>query len=201
MTVSYYGNIALLGFALLILSRVYRICSPAKLKQELQFIKRIASWNGCPKQVVFSLMKRFGKPTKDPTDNDNLTETNVSKPTLWFEMPYICQKGEQLLRGLKKKLSRCLKITNVQIRTRVTTTKLNIFTNVKDKVPKQNKSNIACEFTCQKCNNSYIGKTDRTLLERTKEHVYIDKESDINKHLHSCYGSENMTRQNQQRTK
>ena len=138
-------------------------------------------------------MKRFGKPTKDPTGNNNLTETNVSKPTLRFEMPYIGQKGEQLLRGLKKKLSRCLKITNVQIRTRVTTTKLNIFTNVKDKVPKQNKSNIVYEFTCQKCNNSCIGKTDQTLLERTKEHVYIDKESDINKHLHSCYCSENMT--------
>ena len=138
-------------------------------------------------------MKRFGKPTKDPTGNNNSTEANVSKPTLWFEMPYIGQKGEQLLRGLKKKLSRCLKIANVQIRTRVTTTKLNIFTNVKDKVPKQNKSNIVYEFTCQKCNNSYIGKTDRTLLERTKEHAYIDKEIHINKHLHSCYGSENMT--------
>ena len=106
-------------------------------------------------------------------------------------MPYIGQKGEQILCGLKKKLSRCLNITNVQIGTRVTTTKLNIFTNLKDKVSKQNKSNIVYEFTCQKCNNGYIGTTDRTLLERTKEHAYIDKER--NKHLHSCYGSENMT--------
>jgi hypothetical protein len=33
----------------------------------------------------------------------------------------------------------------------------------------------------------YIGKTDRTLLERVKEHAYKDKESAVNKHLNSCY--------------
>ena len=79
-------------------------------------------------------------------------------------MPYIGIRGEQLLRGFKKKLSRCLNV-NVQIKTRITTTKLNLFTNTKDKVPKQNKSNVVYEFTCPKCNSSYIGKTDRTLLE------------------------------------
>ncbi len=42
-------------------------------------------------------------------------------------------------------------------------------------VPKQNKSNVVYKFTCPKCN--YIGKTDRTLLERVKEHAYKDKES------------------------
>jgi hypothetical protein len=50
--------------------------------------------------------------------------------------------------------------------------KLKLFTNAKDKVPKQNKSNVVYEFTCPKCNNSYMGKTDRTLLERVKEHAY-----------------------------
>ena len=34
---------------------------------------------------------------------------------------------------------------------------------------------------------SYIGKTDRTLLERVKEHAYKDQESAVNKHLNSCY--------------
>ena len=38
-----------------------------------------------------------------------------------------------------------------------------------------------------KCNSSYIGKTDRTLLERVKEHAYKDQESAVNKHLNSCY--------------
>ena len=83
-------------------SRVYRICSPSKRKQELQFIKRIASWNGFPEQVASSIMTQFNKPTKNHTDNDS-TEANVSKPTLWFEMSYIGQKREQLLRTILDK--------------------------------------------------------------------------------------------------
>ncbi len=101
-------------------------------------------------------------------------------------MPYIGTKGEQLLRGLKRKLLRCLNV-NVLIRTRITTTKLDMLTNAKDKVPKQNKSNVVYKFTCPKCNINYIGKTDRRLLERVKEQAYKDKESAVNKHLNSCY--------------
>ena len=71
-----------------------------------------------------------------------------------------------------------------QVKTRVSTTKLNFYTNTKDKVPKQN---IIYEFTCPKCSRSYIGKTDRTLLERVKEHAYKDKESAVYKHLDSCF--------------
>ena len=45
-----------------------------------------------------------------------------------------------------------------------------------------------------KINNSYIGKTDRTLLEQTKKHVFTaDKESAVNKLLQSLCGSENIT--------
>ena len=101
-------------------------------------------------------------------------------------MPYIGTKGEQLLRNFKKKLLRCLNV-KVQINTRIATTKLNLLANTKDKVPKQNKSNVVYEFTCPKCNSSYVGKTDRTLLERVKEHAYKDQESAVNKHLNSYY--------------
>ena len=112
---------------------------------------------------------------------------NDTRPTLWLKMPYIGTKGEQLQRTLKKKLLRCLNITNLQIKTKVSTTKLTFYTNAKDKVSKQNKSNIIYEFKCPKCSSSYIGKTDRTLLERVKEHAYKDKESAVYKHLESCF--------------
>ena len=101
-----------------LLSRVYKICSPSNLKQELNFIKRIASWNGFPKQVVSALIKRFRQHHDTNNDTDETTDNNQTAPTLWFEMPYIGQKGEQLLRGLKNKLKRCLNIPNVQIVTR-----------------------------------------------------------------------------------
>ena len=150
-----------------LLCRITTICSPSKLNHELQFVKKIASWNGFPKHIVSSLIKRFNRKATNEIDN-NTTEMNDSRRTLWLEMPYIGTKGEQLLRALKKKLSRCLNITNFPIKTRVSTTKLDFYTNAKDKVPKQKSNNIICEFKCPKCSSSYIGKTDRTLLKQVK---------------------------------
>ena len=100
LTASYHGNIALLSFALFSVGYTGSV-HPLNSSRNCNLLRELHhAWNGFPKQVVSSLMKRFGKPTKDPTGNNNLTETNVSEPTLWFEMPYIGQKGEQLLRGL-----------------------------------------------------------------------------------------------------
>ena len=83
-----------------LLCRITTICSPSKLTHELPFIKKIASWNGFPKHIVSSLIKRFNKRTTNDIDN-NTTEMNDTRPTLWLEMPYIGTKGEQLLRSLK----------------------------------------------------------------------------------------------------
>ena len=92
-------------------------------------------------------MTKFNRPSKDHTDKDS-TQAKVSN--LWFEMPYTGQKREQLVRSLKKKQSRCFNIANVEIRTTVKDNQTKLFTNVKNRVPKQNKSNIVYEFTCQK---------------------------------------------------
>ena len=105
----------------------------------------------------------------------------VRNAIYWYKIHFI-----STITWLQKETFTCLNV-NAQIKTRTTTTKLNLFTDTKDKVSKQNKSNVVYEFTCTKCNSSYIGKTDRTLLERVKEHAYKDKESAVNKHLNSCY--------------
>ena len=81
-----------------------------------------------------------------------------------LEMPYIGTKGEQLLRGLKRKLLRCLNV-NVLIRTRITTTKLDMLTNAKDKVPKQNKTNLML-FT----NLRVLNATSTTLVRLTERY-------------------------------
>ena len=97
-----------------LLCRITTICSPSKLTYELQFIKKIAPWNGFPKHIVSSLIKRFNqKATNDI--NNNTTEMNDTRPTLWLEMPYIGTR-EQLLRALKKKRLGCLNITTYRLR-------------------------------------------------------------------------------------
>ena len=67
-------------------------------------------------------MTRFSIATNDI--HNNTTELNDTRLMNWLEMPYIGTKGKHLLRALKKKLLRCLNITNLQVKTRVSTTKL-----------------------------------------------------------------------------
>ena len=56
---------------------------------------------------------------------------------------------------------------------------------MKDKLSKLSKSNVVYQFSCPGCESSYIGKTERTLFERTKEHV-IRADSAIKGHFDNC---------------
>ena len=42
---------------------------------------------------------------------------------------------------------------------------------MKNKLNTLSKSNVAYQFLCPACESSYIEKTERTMFERTKEHV------------------------------
>ena len=53
------------------------------------------------------------------------------------------------------------------------TTKLSYFTNTKDKTPFSSQSSVIYKFVCPGCKSCYVGKADRTLHERTKEHAYV----------------------------
>ena len=67
------------------------------------------------------------------------------------------------------------------------TTKLSYFTNTKDKTPFLSQSSVIYKFVCPGCKSCYVGKTDRTLHERTKEHAYAkgnkNEQSAIYEHL------------------
>ena len=172
-----------------LVDRIHRICSPNMVKLELKTLKKITSWNGFPSRISHALIRRF---SYDALLNKNHTTANNSKDkdepvTIWLSILfYIGEKTSQLLRSFKRKLRRHLKHPNTQIKVREKTTKLCFYTNNKDKVPLLNKSHVVYKFSCPGCQSSYIGKTDRTLLTRTREHAVTDKESAIYKHLRTC---------------
>ena len=68
--------------------------------------------------------------------------------------------------------------------------KFRSFTNTKDKTPSLSQSSVVYKFTCPGCSCNYIGKTERTLHERTEEHAYPNKKSNqqsaIYENLSSC---------------
>ena len=65
------------------------------------------------------------------------------------------------------------------------TTQANCFQSCKDKTPNEYQSSVVYQFSCPSCKSSYIGKTDRCLFIRLKEHSTRDS-SEINAHINSC---------------
>ena len=63
---------------------------------------------------------------------------------------------------------------------------------MKDKLNILSKSNVVYQFSCPGCESSYIGKTEQTLFERTKEHV-THAESAIKGHLDNCSNVEHLS--------
>ena len=52
---------------------------------------------------------------------------------------------------------------------------MSYYCNTKDRIPDYLKSHVVYEFSCPACNAGYIGKTDRNLGTRIKEHCRLDK--------------------------
>ena len=72
-----------------------------------------------------------------------------------------------------KKLYKCFKKeVTVKFVLHYQTTKLSYFTNTKDKTPFLTQSSVVYKFVCPGCKSCYVGKADRTLHDRTKEHAY-----------------------------
>ena len=74
----------------------------------------------------------------------------------------------------------------IKIKTFFKTTSLKDFASSKDKVPLLSKSNVVYEVCCPGCGENYIGKTERTVRERSIEHAWSDTESPMRNHLRSC---------------
>ena len=144
------------------------------------------SWNNFPSHIANSLIHRFSFNALNKTRTADNTKDKEDSITIWLSVPYIGDKTSQLLRSFKRKLRRCLKNFNIEIKIREKTTKLCFYTNNKHKVPPLNKSHVVYKFSCSGCQSTYIGKTDRTLFIRTHEHAISDKESAIYKHLRTC---------------
>ena len=158
--------------------RVNKICSGKCFHKQLQIIKKFASWNGYPKNVVNGIIK-----TVLNKRNPSITVKANDEKIVYIHLQYAGEKGEHLVRNTIKKLKHCT-LENVKFVTRYSVKKLSFFTNTKDKIPFLSKSAVVYQFRCPGCQSCYIGKTDRTLFERTREHCF--KDSAIASHIDEC---------------
>ena len=87
----------------------------------------------------------------------------------------------------KKRLFKLLrKDKDVIFKIQFQTTKLSFFTSNKDRTPFLSSSYLVYQYSCPGCCQSYIGKTESTLFNRTLQHAWSDQKSAVYKHFRHC---------------
>ena len=93
---------------------------------------------------------------------------------------------------LRKIRSNCVKIRFITFKTQYDVNKIEFYCNTKDKTAVLSDSFVVYNFSCRGCGANYIGKTERTLYERTVEHAWTDNNSAVYKHLNDCTGVQHL---------
>ena len=164
--------------------RTKKLCDRSNFKEGIENVKRFASWNGFPRNVRTKLIDKFVKAADTPRTE---RQDEPSEIPVYLNLPYIGSTGEHLVKSFRKKMKKFLnpkKKVNIKVFSK--TTQLRNFTSTKDKIPVLSKSNVVYQIECPGCGVHYIGKTDRTVNERTKEHASTDAESPMKSHLQTC---------------
>ena len=157
-----------------------RLCSTNALFQKhLENLKQKMSWNGFPRHIRISILKRLANktPRKKPTSDEDVT-------TIWIHLPYMGNHGELLTKKLVRKLIRCSK-SNVHFRTTYDTKKISSYCTTKDKTPKDQTSGVIYQIECPGCGDKYIGKSERCF--GTRMHCQGTRENEpMYRHLYKC---------------
>ena len=74
------------------------ICYKNKLRAELTKIKDLTAWNGFPKRAGDAITNNK---LKDLNVNNIKNTTNNDFETIWIKIPYLSDKGDQLLNSSK----------------------------------------------------------------------------------------------------
>ena len=138
-------------------------CSNELLNDQIKRIRTFMSWNSYPKYVRNSIKKRLQhEKTTFQKDDESVTK-------IWICLPYLGNKGEELVKTCISKLKRCFK-SNVKSVTLHDTKKYAMFCFIKDRIPTHRISNVIFTIKCAGCSEDYVGKTDRCVIIRLNEH-------------------------------
>ena len=169
--------------------RAYTVCStPKYLNDELAHIRDVFTGiNKYPHWVVNQIFQQIQSEqttmsVNKPLDvTDNKEEPEVHKNML--VLPYGGIQGEQILKVLKKDLSKVLP-DNVVTPIIYTNVKLSSHFQTKDQTNNEHQHNVVYSASCPQpsCEETYIGETGRRLHERVRDHTGRDKNSHILKH-------------------
>ena len=104
-------------------------------------------------------------------------------------LPYNGKHAESIVHRCKKRLWKLFKKEKkVKFDVCFQSTKISFFTSNKNQIPKLSNSEVIYQYICPGCGKSYIGKTENTLFNRTKQHGWSQKDSAVHRHFSCCEG-------------
>ena len=82
-------------------TRAERICSENYLDKEIQLIKNYAAWNGYPKHIVNSIVKRA---LRDKESNNIKEESARDTVKIFIDLKFSSNTGDRIVKNCIKKL-------------------------------------------------------------------------------------------------
>lgn len=136
-------------------------------------IKNILRKNNYPRKLINKIMHSYKHKFVETTRIN--TERREKDGIIYYKFPYI--------EGLSEKVGNLIKnqASNIKLAFYPLTKLENIYTKLKDSVPKLMTSNLVYQIPCKDCNLSYVGMTKQYLKNRIRQHKYDCQGKNIDK--------------------
>jgi hypothetical protein len=163
-----------IGLINCLLNRIWRICTTQEQRDaEVSKLKLILAKNEYPKNVIDETINKYIARITLPA----ATKEPQKEAKRFIVLPFVNRKVEEFAVRLKTLVEVNYSQVDFNVAFKSPKTIGNLFP-FKDKVrDTESQSLVVYKINCATCNVEYIGKTERILTHRIKEHIKSDKSS------------------------
>lgn len=154
-----------------LINRATKLTSPELRPKVLQQIKQLLKNNSYPQDLINSVIrKQIHKLYNNQNNNKNKTD-----PYKYVTIPYV--------QNLSEKLNKILIPYNIKVAHKNHNNFKQLFTNIKDPIPKNKKTHTVYKIPCHNCDKVYIGQTIQHLNDRINGHKFSNNITALKKHV------------------
>ena len=165
-----------------LIHRTFKICNNWKMfHSDVDKLKATLMRNRYPLKLIENEIRKYLNNRFTQKSNDNNIDDDKTK--MYFKLPFIGESSIITKNKIRKLCKSFCKKLDVTIS--FTSCKLSSFMSTKTCSPSHLKSFVVYYFKCVNCNIDYVGQTKRHCSVRIDEHLRVDKQSHIYKHLNS----------------
>ena len=149
-----------------LIHRCFSLSDPYLHETNTRRIQRILLSNNFPSNTIKKLITDYK--TRPSSSIPFSSSQNQPPIPLYRSLPYIPLLSDRIQKSLRSS------IPNLRVAFKNYNKLANIYSNLKDPIPPQHRSNIVYRIPCSttNCNSAYIGETKNQLKDRIKQHKY-----------------------------